>query len=63
MSAISSFNVEAGIPAQDDARRLVIAEIKQAKAGRDASAGCVSWLFYGRKDLLIGHSNTPDEFG
>ena len=31
MSAIRTFNVEAGLPTLDDARRLVIAEIKQAK--------------------------------
>ena len=31
MSATRTFNVEAGLPTLDDARRLVIAEIKQAK--------------------------------
>jgi hypothetical protein len=31
MSAIRTFNVEAGLPTLDEARRLVIAEIKQAK--------------------------------
>ena len=31
MSTIRIFNVEAGLPTLDDARRLVIAEIKQAK--------------------------------
>lgn len=31
MSAIRVFNVEAGLPTLDDARRLVIAEIKKAK--------------------------------
>jgi hypothetical protein len=31
MSAIRTFNVEAGMPALDEARRLVAAEIKQAK--------------------------------
>lgn len=31
MRAIHNFNVEAGLPTLDDARRLVIAEIKQAK--------------------------------
>ncbi len=31
MSAIRIFNVEAGLPPLDEARRLVIAEIKQAK--------------------------------
>ena len=31
MSAIRTFNVEAGLPFLDDARRLVIAEIKVAK--------------------------------
>ncbi len=31
MSAIRTFNVEAGLPTLDDARRLVIAQIKQAK--------------------------------
>jgi hypothetical protein len=31
MSAIHTFNVEAGYPTLDDARRLVIAEIKRAK--------------------------------
>jgi len=31
MSAIHTFNVEAGLPTLDDARRLVMAEIKQAK--------------------------------
>jgi len=31
MSAIQTFNVEAGLPTLDDARRLVIAEIKRAK--------------------------------
>ena len=34
MSAIRTFNVEAGWPTLDDARRLVIAEIKQAKRDR-----------------------------
>src|SRR3974390_1623456 len=32
MSAIRTFNVEAGLPTLDEARRLVAAEIKQAKA-------------------------------
>jgi hypothetical protein len=31
MSAIRTFNVEAGLPTLDEARRLVIEEIKQAK--------------------------------
>ncbi len=31
MSAIRTFNVEAGFPALDEARRLVIEEIKRAK--------------------------------
>ena len=31
MSTIRTYNVEAGLPVLDDARRLVIAEIKQAK--------------------------------
>src|ERR1017187_536907 len=31
MSAIRIFNVEAGLPTLDEARRLVIGEIKQAK--------------------------------
>ena len=31
MSAIHTFNVEAGLPTLDEARRLVAAEIKQAK--------------------------------
>ncbi len=31
MSAIRTFNVEAGLPTLDDARRLVIAEIKRTK--------------------------------
>jgi hypothetical protein len=31
MSAMRTFNVEAGLPTLDEARRLVIAEIKQAK--------------------------------
>jgi len=31
MSAIRTFNVEAGMPTLDEARRLVIDEIKQAK--------------------------------
>ena len=31
MSAVRTFNVEAGLPTLDEARRLVIAEIKQAK--------------------------------
>src|SRR5512139_2131431 len=31
MSAIRTFNVEAGMPTLDEARRLVAAEIKQAK--------------------------------
>ena len=31
MSAIRTFNVEAGLPTLDEARRLVIDEIKQAK--------------------------------
>ena len=31
MSAIPTFNVEAGLPTFDEARRLVAAEIKQAK--------------------------------
>jgi len=37
MSAIRTFNVEAGLPTLDEARRLVIAEINRAKregAGR-----------------------------
>ena len=31
MSAIRTYNVEAGLPILDEARRLVIAEIKEAK--------------------------------
>jgi hypothetical protein len=31
MSAVHTFNVEAGLPILDEARRLVAAEIKQAK--------------------------------
>jgi hypothetical protein len=31
MSTIRTFNVEAGLPTLDDARRVVIAEIKEAK--------------------------------
>src|SRR5213594_2572299 len=31
MSAICTFNVEAGLPTLDDARRLVIGEIKRAR--------------------------------
>jgi hypothetical protein len=31
MSAIRTYNVEAGLPTLDDARRLVIAEIKRAR--------------------------------
>lgn len=31
MSRLRTFNVEAGLPALDEARRLVIAEIKRAK--------------------------------
>ncbi len=31
MSAIRTFNVEAGLPTLDEARRLVIGEIKKAK--------------------------------
>jgi hypothetical protein len=31
MSAIRTYNVEAGLPTLDEARRLVIGEIKQAK--------------------------------
>lgn len=31
MSAIRTFNVEAGFPSLDDARRLVLAEIRKAK--------------------------------
>ena len=31
MSAIRTFNVETGLPALDEARRLVMAQIKQAK--------------------------------
>jgi hypothetical protein len=31
MSALRTYNVEAGLPILDEARRLVIAEIKQAK--------------------------------
>jgi hypothetical protein len=31
MSAIRTYNVEAGLPVLDEARRLVIGEIKQAK--------------------------------
>jgi hypothetical protein len=31
MSAIRTYNVEAGLPILDEARRLVISEIKQAK--------------------------------
>jgi hypothetical protein len=31
MNAIRTYNVEAGLPILDEARRLVIAEIKQAK--------------------------------
>ena len=38
MSAIRTFNVEAGLPTLDEARRLVIEEIKQAK--RDRGARC-----------------------
>jgi hypothetical protein len=34
MSAIRTFNVEAGLPTLDEARRLVIAEIKLAKRER-----------------------------
>jgi hypothetical protein len=34
MSAIRTFNVEAGLPTLDDARRLVIVEIRQAKRDR-----------------------------
>ena len=34
MSAIRTFNVEAGLPTLDEARRLVIEEIKQAKRAR-----------------------------
>ena len=34
MSAIRTFNVEAGLPTLEDARRLVIEEIKQAKRDR-----------------------------
>ncbi len=33
MRAIKTFNVEAGIPTLEEARRLVIDEIKQAKLG------------------------------
>jgi len=33
MNAIGTFNVEAGLPTLDEARRLVAAEIKQAKRG------------------------------
>ncbi len=32
MSAIRTFNVEAGMPTVDEARRLIIAEIKRAKS-------------------------------
>ena len=31
MSAVSTFNVEAGMPTLDEARRLVAAEVKKAK--------------------------------
>lgn len=31
MTAIKTFNIEADLPALDEARRLVISEIKQAK--------------------------------
>jgi hypothetical protein len=34
MSAIRTYNVEAGLPTLDEARRLVIGEIKQAKRER-----------------------------
>src|SRR6266571_1770927 len=34
MSAIRTFNVEAGLPTLDEARRLVISEIEQAKRER-----------------------------
>jgi hypothetical protein len=34
MSAIHTFNVEAGLPTLDEARRLVIEKIKQAKRDR-----------------------------
>jgi hypothetical protein len=34
MSAIRTFNVEAGLPTLDEARRSVIAEIKQARRDR-----------------------------
>src|SRR5437016_8455915 len=34
MSAIRTFNVEAGLPTLDEARRLVIEEIKRAKRER-----------------------------
>jgi len=34
MSAARTFNVEAGLPSLDEARRLVIAEIKRAKGDR-----------------------------
>jgi len=33
MSAIRTFNVEAGLPTVDEARRLVIEEIKRARRG------------------------------
>ena len=33
MSAIRTFNVEAGLPTLDEARRLVIEEIERAKHG------------------------------
>ncbi len=31
MSVVRTFNVEAGLPTLDEARRLVLAEIKQAR--------------------------------
>jgi hypothetical protein len=31
MSAIRTYNVEAGLPALDEARRLVMGEVKRAK--------------------------------
>lgn len=34
MNAICTFNVEAGLPTLDEARRLVIDEIKRAKSAR-----------------------------
>lgn len=34
MSAVRTFNVEAGFPTLDEARRLVIAEVKRAKRER-----------------------------